>query len=145
MRGRSVTTVEVVEYVKSVFDDGVVLDGVPGSAAGNMAAWKAWRDRSGSGVWAEKAQVAVRGSGGEGVLYSSVAGEEPVSFGGVIPRGGEGLTRCRSDFWTLRKGSRRLLYKAWRRAVEKVDACYICIIHLLHRWWTYVSVLLLVW
>ena len=41
--GRSVSTYEVLRYIRSTFDDELVLDSVPLEAAGNPGAWHAWR------------------------------------------------------------------------------------------------------
>lgn len=38
-----ITTVEVLRYIRSTFDDEEVLDSVPLEAAGNPGAWHAWR------------------------------------------------------------------------------------------------------
>ncbi|KAI9847605.1 MAG: hypothetical protein M1837_002179 [Sclerophora amabilis] len=40
---RPVSTVELVRYIRSAFDDETVLDSVPLEAAGNPGAWHAWR------------------------------------------------------------------------------------------------------
>lgn len=42
-RKEDITTYEVLRYIRSTFDDGEVLDGVPLEAAGNPGAWHAWR------------------------------------------------------------------------------------------------------
>ncbi|KAM0275880.1 hypothetical protein ACHAQH_007310 [Verticillium albo-atrum] len=43
--GGSVSTYEVLQYIRSTFDDEAVLDSVPLEAAGNPGAWHAWRTR----------------------------------------------------------------------------------------------------
>ena len=58
----AVNTIEVLEYIKSVFDNEIVLDSVPASAVGNMGAWRAWVTRDKSEVWAERVAAAVSGA-----------------------------------------------------------------------------------
>ncbi|KAM0328217.1 hypothetical protein ACHAQA_005626 [Verticillium albo-atrum] len=43
--GNSISTYEVLQYIRSTFDDETVLDSVPLEAAGNPGAWHAWRTR----------------------------------------------------------------------------------------------------
>ncbi|KAG7126275.1 Protein crossbronx like protein [Verticillium longisporum] len=43
--GSSISTYEVLQYIRSTFDDETVLDSVPLEAAGNPGAWHAWRTR----------------------------------------------------------------------------------------------------
>lgn len=43
VRARHISTYEVLEYIRSAFDDGDVLDTIPLEAAGNPGAWHAWR------------------------------------------------------------------------------------------------------
>ncbi len=40
---REISTFEVLDYMRSAFDDADVLDSVPLEAAGNPGAWHAWR------------------------------------------------------------------------------------------------------
>jgi hypothetical protein len=40
---KKISSYEVLRYVRSTFDDSVVLDKVPLAAAGNPGAWHAWR------------------------------------------------------------------------------------------------------
>ena len=42
-----ITTSDVLRYIKSAFDDEVVLDAIPLEAAGNPGAWHAWRSYRG--------------------------------------------------------------------------------------------------
>jgi hypothetical protein len=42
-RKNDVSTYDVLRYIRSTFDDEVVLDSVPLEAAGNPGAWHAWR------------------------------------------------------------------------------------------------------
>ena len=42
-RAGEVSTVEVLRYIRSTFDDETVLDSLPLEAAGNPGAWHAWR------------------------------------------------------------------------------------------------------
>jgi hypothetical protein len=42
-RQQSVSTYEILRYIRSAFDDAEVLDVVPLEAAGNPGAWNAWR------------------------------------------------------------------------------------------------------
>ncbi|KAK4463691.1 hypothetical protein QBC42DRAFT_337380 [Cladorrhinum samala] len=59
---REASTYEVLEYIRSTFDDADVLDSVPLEAAGNPGAWHAWRthrralERRG-GVWSPSQSV----------------------------------------------------------------------------------------
>lgn len=41
--GSTISIVEVLEYLKSAFDDDVTLDALPLEAAGNPGAWNAWQ------------------------------------------------------------------------------------------------------
>ncbi|KAL7273829.1 hypothetical protein RUND412_003295 [Rhizina undulata] len=58
---REVTTVELLDYIKSTFDDEKVLDEIPLSAAENVLAWKSWIQgsgrRGGTGGWDEKVRI----------------------------------------------------------------------------------------
>jgi len=42
---RQVATYDVLQYIRSAFDDQTVLDSVPLEAAGNPGAWHAWRSK----------------------------------------------------------------------------------------------------
>ncbi|RYP11029.1 hypothetical protein DL765_007905 [Monosporascus sp. GIB2] len=47
---KKISTFEVLRYIRSTFDDDIVLDSIPLSAAGNPGAWHAWRThRMGNG------------------------------------------------------------------------------------------------
>jgi hypothetical protein len=62
---KEVSTFEVLHYIRSAFDDEMVLDSIPVEAAGNPGAWHAWRThRQASGkVFADTATGASNPSG----------------------------------------------------------------------------------
>lgn len=88
---------EVLEYMKSAFDDEIALDTLPLEAAGNSGAWKAWRayrrsneadsklvdsapslheqdEWSWDGVWEERVRKGVDASIAESTLYGGTSG-----------------------------------------------------------------------
>lgn len=90
---REVSTLEVLSYIRSSFDDESVLDSVPLEAAGNPGAWHAWRSHRGyntlpegdpsarkpgewnwEGVWEERVKKGITASLSEPVLYGGVGG-----------------------------------------------------------------------
>ena len=104
------STYDVLEYLKSVFDDEEVLDGVGVEAAGNAGAWHAWRTyrkaagkvfedeevgqraEDGSrhpgswdwdGVWEDRVKKCIAGSLSEAVLYGGAGGIDDV-VGGLL-------------------------------------------------------------
>lgn len=100
--------VDVLEYVKTAFDDASTLDDLPFEAAGNPGAWKAWRAHrkrfsedegkisdTGSntsesmghpsewnwdGVWQDRVRKGIDASISAPVLYGSSGHDDPVSF-----------------------------------------------------------------
>lgn len=62
---KEVSTFEVLQYIRSAFDDEIVLDSIPVEAAGNPGAWHAWRThRQASGkVFADTATGATKPAG----------------------------------------------------------------------------------
>lgn len=126
---RAVNTIEVLEYVKSVFDSDAVLDSVPASAVGNMSAWRAWGARDKSEIWAERVAAAVTGSRSDGMLYTAGEGDEPVSFFyslfnttlylsfPILLVPGELLIGSRFGFWRFQRAE-SLLSKVCKREDE---------------------------
>lgn len=113
MRGdEAVSTFDVLTYMRSVFDDDDVLDGVGLEAAGNANAWHAWRthrkaagkefggEEAGQpggegprhpgswdwdGVWEDRVKGCIAGSLSEAVLYGGAGGVDDV-VGAPFPR-----------------------------------------------------------
>lgn len=110
----AVSTYDVLKYMRSVFDDEEVLDGVGVEAAGNAGAWHAWRTlrkaegksfedgetdqraeagagHPGSwdwdGVWEDRVKKCIAGSLSEAVLYGGAGGVDDV-VGDVVPHPG---------------------------------------------------------
>lgn len=88
-----ISTHEVLNYIKSTFDDETVLDAVPLEAAGNPGAWHAWRTHRGyhtmpegdpsarkpgewnwEGVWEERVKKGIATSLSEPVLFGGQGG-----------------------------------------------------------------------
>ena len=106
---QAVSVAELLNYIKSTFDDEAVLDSLPLEAAGNSSAWHAWRahrksnskssllGRSSSqrspqmrrpgewqwnGIWAKRTRDEIAASRSEATLFgnaSQVPGDEMVS------------------------------------------------------------------
>lgn len=124
-----VPVAELLDYIRSAFDEEDVLDSLPVEAAGNPGAWHAWKAhrRGGSGpgllkrgspqarlpgdwhwdgIWARRVQDEIEVSHSDPMLYGNAArggGDELVSCSGV--RFGVRLSDfSRSDFraWTMR-------------------------------------------
>lgn len=120
---------ELLDYIRSTFDDEDVLDSLPVEAAGNPGAWHAWKAhrRGGSGpgllkrgspqarppgdwhwdgIWARRVQEEIEVSHSDPMLYGNAArggGDELVSCS--VARFGVRLSDpSRSDFfaWTMR-------------------------------------------
>lgn len=110
----AVSTYDVLEYMRSVFDDESVLDGIGIEAAGNAGAWHAWRTHrkaagkvfedeeadqpaeagagnpgswNWDGVWEDRVKKCIAGSLSEAVLYGGAGGVDDVvcSFSSVFP------------------------------------------------------------
>lgn len=101
-----VPVAELLDYIRSTFDDEDVLDSLPVEAAGNPGAWHAWKAhrRGGSGpghlkrgspqarlpgdwhwdgIWARRVQDEIETSNSDPMLYGNAArgsGDELVSF-----------------------------------------------------------------
>lgn len=104
MGSEAVSTYDVLAYMRSVFDDDDVLDGVGVEAAGNAGAWHAWRtyrkasgktfedesDQQGEagsghpgswnwdGVWEDRVKKCIEGSLSEAVLYGGAGAVDDV-------------------------------------------------------------------
>lgn len=104
---KTVPVTELLDYIRSTFDDETVLDSLTLEAAGNPGAWHAWKAHRGEnsspgasdskratpqarlpgdwhwdGVWARRVQSEVEASHSEPMLYGSSAravGDEMVS------------------------------------------------------------------
>lgn len=105
---KTVPVSELLDYIRSTFDDETVLDTLSLEAAGNPGAWHAWRAHRGEnsssgandskratpqarlpgdwhwdGVWARRVQSEIEASHSEPMLYGSSAravGDEMVSY-----------------------------------------------------------------
>ena len=90
----SPSIIEVLRYIKRVFEDEAFLDELPLDAAGNPGAWHAWRAHrkkskyneserpsngwNWDGVWAERVKKGVSGSLSEAVLFGE--GDDLIRF-----------------------------------------------------------------
>ncbi|KAJ5578629.1 uncharacterized protein N7459_007593 [Penicillium hispanicum] len=100
-----VPVAELLDYIRSTFDDEAVLDSLPVDAAGNPGAWHAWKahrrgghgpgdlkrgspqarlpgDWHWDGIWARRVQDEIEASHSEPILFGSAArggGDEMVS------------------------------------------------------------------
>lgn len=109
---KTVPVAELLDYIRSTFEDESVLDSLALEAAGNPGAWHAWRAHRGSsnsatksdfkrgspqtrlpgdwhwdGIWAKRVQSEVEASHSEPMLYGNSAravGDEMVRSGIVI-------------------------------------------------------------
>ncbi|KAL4745099.1 hypothetical protein BDW72DRAFT_211773 [Aspergillus terricola var. indicus] len=104
----SVPVLEILDYIRTSFDDETVLDSVPLEAAGNPSAWHAWRahrkdatnstetestkrdnpqarlpgDWHWDGIWAKRVQPEIEASRSDATLFGSAsrAADETIRF-----------------------------------------------------------------
>jgi hypothetical protein len=73
-----VSTFEVLQYIRSTFDDENVLDSIPLTAAGNPGAWHAWRTHQiGNGKVFDDIPGGGSGNDGSGSATSAVPTRRP--------------------------------------------------------------------
>ncbi|KAI9728877.1 MAG: hypothetical protein M1834_007135 [Cirrosporium novae-zelandiae] len=100
MPRKDISIVEILQYIRSSFDDIAVLDSIPFEAAGNPNAWHAWRTYRGhvspkqrgsgarrpgewnwEGVWEMRAKAGIEASVSDAVLYGNAAqGDNMIRF-----------------------------------------------------------------
>ena len=80
VKGREISTYEVLRYIRSAFDDEDVLDSIPLEAAGNPGAWHAWRTH--------RRQTARVGGqeGGENASKSTTTGSQSTAASATATR-----------------------------------------------------------
>jgi hypothetical protein len=98
----SIPVLEILDYIRTSFDDETVLDSVPLEAAGNPSAWHAWKahrkdtdtapasdskrdnpqarapgDWNWDGIWIRRVQYEIEGSRSDATLFGSAARGAP--------------------------------------------------------------------
>jgi hypothetical protein len=102
---KEISTYDVLQYIRTVFDDEEVLDSVPLEAAGNPGAWHAWRTHrqqkgklagagnatrqpgewNWEGVWEERVKKGIAASLSEPVLFGNAGGADDIVSHAPIP------------------------------------------------------------
>lgn len=122
-----VPVAELLDYIRSTFDDEEVLDSLPSEAAGNPGAWHAWKahrrggSRSGDlkrgspqarlpgdwhwdGIWARRVQDEIAASHSDPMLYGNPRGGSDEMVGSIdliVPTDSD-YGRYASLEWTTR-------------------------------------------